>query len=302
MEILRNLWRRKVRTSLTVIGIVMGIFALTTMGAMAEHFDTLLAGGITYYSNTVQVADANSSSGFGGGYMDLSTLDRIQRVQGVEAVSPGVYDTAKPGQASVVSMGVPDFINNFDPNWNRYSPLKLTLAGGRWVGDGSRLQVDLGSSFAAEFHMKVGDTIALPVRPSDAQPGFVNHRFTVVGILNPTLTAPDSPGAYVSLHDAQMIDGESLPTALLGHVDPYQLDHRSGGVRQARDEPRRPRRQDQCPGADGEGDQAEHPGQRLQVGRGRVHLHDHRRRPAGPDHRRPLGGQHHADVGEREGP
>jgi putative ABC transport system permease protein len=60
------------------------------------------------------------------------------------------------------------------------------------------------------------------VRPSDAQPGFVNHRFTVVGILNPTLTAPDS-GAYVSLHDAQMIDGDSLPTALLGHVDPYQL-------------------------------------------------------------------------------
>ena len=98
MEILRNLWRRKVRTSLTVIGIVMGIFALTTMGAMAEHFDTLLAGGINYYSNTVQVADANSSSGFGGGYMDLSTLDRIQRVQGVLAVSPGVYDTAKPGR------------------------------------------------------------------------------------------------------------------------------------------------------------------------------------------------------------
>ena len=154
--------------------------------------------------------------------MDLSTLGQIQRVPGVAAVSPGVFDTAKPGQASVVSMGVPDFIGNLDPNWNRYSRLKLSLAGGRWVGDGSRLEVDLGSSFAAEFHMKVGDTIALPVRPSDAQPGFVNHRFTVVGILNPTLTAPDS-GAYVSLHDAQMIDGDSLPTALLGHVDPYQL-------------------------------------------------------------------------------
>jgi putative ABC transport system permease protein len=222
VEIFRNLWRRKVRTSLTVIGIVMGIFALTTMGAMAEHFDTLLAGGITYYSNTVQVADANSSSGFGGGYMDLSTLDRIQRVQGVLAVSPGVYDTAKPGSTSVVSMGVPDFIGNFDSNWNRYSPLKLSLAGGRWVSDASRLEVDLGSSIAAEFHMKVGDSIALPVRPSDAQPGFVNHRFTVVGILNPTLTAPDS-GAYVSLHDAQMIEGDSLPSALQGHLNPYQL-------------------------------------------------------------------------------
>ncbi len=222
MEIFRNLWRRKLRTTLTVTGIVMGIFALTTMGAMAEHFDALIAGGITYYSSTVMVSDANSGGAFGGGYMALSTLSQIQRVEGVRAVSPVVEATAKPGSTSVVSMGMPDYIMNLDPNWNSSSSLKLSLAAGTWVTDASRLEVDLGSSFAAEFHMRVGDTIALPVRPSDAKPGFVNHRFTVVGILNPTLTAPDS-GAYVSLHDAQMIEGDSLPTALQGHVDPYQL-------------------------------------------------------------------------------
>ena len=222
MEIFRNLWRRKLRTTLTVTGIVMGIFALTTMGAMAEHFDALIAGGITYYSSTVMVSDANSGGAFGGGYMALSTLSQIQRVEGVRAVSPVVEATAKPGSTSVVSMGMPDYIMNLDPNWNSSSSLKLSLAAGTWVTDASRLEVDLGSSFAAEFHMRVGDTIALPVRPSDAKPGFVNHRFTVVGVLNPTLTAPDS-GAYVSLHDAQMIEGDSLPTALQGHVDPYQL-------------------------------------------------------------------------------
>ena len=222
MEIVRNLWRRKLRTTLTVTGIVMGIFALTTKGAMAEHFDALLAGGITYYSSTVMVSDANSGGAFGGGYMALSTLSQIQHVEGVRAVSPVVEATAKPGSTSVVSMGVPDYIMNLDPNWNSSSSIKLSLAAGTWVTEVSRLEVDLGSSFAAEFHMKVGDTIALPVRPSDAKPDFVNHRFTVVGILNPTLTAPDS-GAYVSLHDAQMIEGDSLPTALQGHVDPYQL-------------------------------------------------------------------------------
>ena len=55
MEIARNLWRRKLRTVLTVTGIVMGIFALTTMGAMAEHFDALINGGITYYGSNIQV-------------------------------------------------------------------------------------------------------------------------------------------------------------------------------------------------------------------------------------------------------
>jgi len=35
MEILRNLARRKLRSTLTILGIVIGIFALTTMGALA---------------------------------------------------------------------------------------------------------------------------------------------------------------------------------------------------------------------------------------------------------------------------
>lgn len=46
IEILRNLKRRKLRSALTISGIVIGIFALTTMGAMAEHFNALLSGGV----------------------------------------------------------------------------------------------------------------------------------------------------------------------------------------------------------------------------------------------------------------
>ena len=223
MEIFRNLWRRKVRTSLTVIGIVMGIFALTTMGAMAEHFDTLIGGGITYYGNSIQVADDKGSSfAMGGSLMDLSTAARIAKVPGVAAVFPEVMVDAKPGSTDVMSFGIPDYIANWDPAENRYSAFKMSLAQGSWVDDASRGQVDLGSSMASEFHMKVGDSIYLPVRPSDAKPDFVNHRFTVVGIINQTLTAPDS-GAYVSLHDAQMIQGDSLSTALTGGVDPYQV-------------------------------------------------------------------------------
>ncbi len=223
MEVIRNLWRRKLRSALTVTGIVMGIFALTTMGAMAEHFDALINGGITYYGSNIQVADANSSitSGFGG-YMSLSTLAQIERVAGVAAATPFANEIAKPGAVSVVNMGIPDYISSIDPNWDHYSPLKVTLAHGRWVTDASRGEVDLGSAFAAELHMQVGDTIALPVRPADAQPDFVNHRFTVVGVLDQTLTAPDS-AAYVSLHDAQTLVGDSLPSALAGRVDPYQI-------------------------------------------------------------------------------
>ena len=54
MEVLRNLWRRKLRTILTASGIVMGIFTLTTMGSMAEHFNLLLHGGVAHYRKGAQ--------------------------------------------------------------------------------------------------------------------------------------------------------------------------------------------------------------------------------------------------------
>ncbi len=222
MEILRNLWRRKVRTVLTVTGIVMGIFALTTMGALAEHFNVLLGGGITYYSSSIQIASDTGGGGFGGGYMSLDTVNKIKLVDGVMAVGPAVQVLAKPGSLSAVNFGVPDYIMNYDPASFKYSAFQVTPASGRWPGNASRFDVTLGSSFAAEFKKHVGDVINLPVRPSDATADFINHQFTVIGILNQTLTAPDS-GAFVSLHDAQMLMGESLPQAIRTNVDPYAL-------------------------------------------------------------------------------
>jgi putative ABC transport system permease protein len=222
MEILRNLWRRKVRTILTVSGIVMGIFALTTMGSLAEHFNVLLGGGITYYGGSVQVTDDRSSGSFGAGAMSLATVGQIQHVSGVRAAGPNISLTAKPGSASAVNFGVPDYIMNYDSTTTENSPFKISLASGSFPSASSRYEVTLGSTFAAEFKKHVGDTIALPVRPTDATADFVNHPFRVIGVLDRTLTAPDN-GAYVSLHDAQMLLGESLPAALRASVNPYQL-------------------------------------------------------------------------------
>lgn len=221
MEIARNLWRRKLRTILTVSGIVMGIFALTTMGSLAEHFNTLLDGGVTYYSSSIQVAD-DKSSGFGGGFMSTDTFYRIREVPGVTAAGPIVAMLAKPGTVSTVSFGVPDMIMNYDPATIDNSAFAVTLASGRWPGASARNEVTLGSSIAAEFNLHVGDSIALPVRPKDATKDFVNHPFTVIGLVSKTLTAPDSV-AYVSLHDAQMLLGESMPAAIRTSVDPTQL-------------------------------------------------------------------------------
>ena len=225
MEIIRNLTRRKLRNVLTISGIVIGVLALVTMGAMAEKFNALLAGGANYFGSNVQVADDSSGAlgGFGGGgLLSIDKIQSIKAVDGVAAAFPNVSLGAKPGSTNVVSFGVPDYIANSNPGENSYSTFKTSLAQGREVDPNAGGEVVLGSDFATEFKKHVGDTIDLPIRPSDAPADFVNHPFTVVGILAKTQTAPDT-GAYVSLTDAQMLLKDSLPASVRNTIDTSKL-------------------------------------------------------------------------------
>ncbi|HYS29257.1 MAG TPA: ABC transporter permease [Candidatus Limnocylindria bacterium] len=187
MEIIRNLTRRKLRNFLTISGIVIGVLALVTMGSMAEKFNALLAGGATYFSSNVQVADESSSSqGFGGALMPLNKVTEIEQVSGVAIAFAEIGVSAKPGGNAGVSFGIPDYISSSDPKANDYSKFKVSLARGRDITNASQGEVVLGADFASEFKKKVGDALDLPIRPTDARPDFVNHTFTVVGILNKT--------------------------------------------------------------------------------------------------------------------
>ena len=98
----------------------------------------------------------------------------------------------------------------------------MPLATGREISNSDRGSVVLGSSMARDWNLKVGGTVALPRKPKDAPASFVNHVFTVVGVLKPTLTAPDQ-FAYVSLADSQTMLGDTLPPALKGKIDPTTL-------------------------------------------------------------------------------
>jgi putative ABC transport system permease protein len=220
VEIIRNLTRRKLRNILTISGIVIGVLALVTMGAMAEKFNALLDGGVAYFGSNIQVTAAGGSAFGGGSVLPVSTVNQIEQVNGVAAAFPEIQVAAKPGQVQTVSFGLPDYITAYDPRANNYSSVKTTLAQGRDVASSG--EVVLGSDFAHEFSKKAGDTIALPIRPSDATSDFVNHSFTVVGVLDKTQTGPDT-GAFINLTDAQMLLKDSLPAAIRDRIDTSTL-------------------------------------------------------------------------------
>jgi ABC-type antimicrobial peptide transport system permease subunit len=215
MEIIRNITRRKLRNALTISGIVIGVLALTTMGSMAENFNALLDGGVKYFSSSIQVGPPDGQS---AGLVPLSKLDEIKKVDGVAAAFPTYGFAAKPGQFGGFSFGVSDTIISIDPAENNWGNLRVTLAQGHGLDSATTGKVVLGSTIAKEFAKNAGDTIDLPVKPPDAKPDFINHTFTVVGILNITRTAPDN-FAYINIADGQTLLRDSLPLALAAAID-----------------------------------------------------------------------------------
>ena len=93
MEILRNITRRKLRSFLTISGIVIGVLALTTMGALAENFNALIDGGVKYFGGSIQVG---TPDGQAANLLPISKIDEIKKVEGVEAAFPGYSFAAKP--------------------------------------------------------------------------------------------------------------------------------------------------------------------------------------------------------------
>ena len=219
MEILRNIARHKLRSLLTISGILIGVLALTTMGALAENFNALLDGGVKYFGGNILVGPPDGQS---APLLPTSKIDEIKQVPGVAAAFPAYQFSVKPGQITTVSFGIPDQIVAGDPVENAWSALKTTYAQGHNIDADSQGEVVLGSTIDKEFNKKIGDSIDLPVKPPDAKPDFVNHPFKVVGILNPTRTAPDT-FAYIGIVDGQMLLKDSLPAAFRDQIDVTQI-------------------------------------------------------------------------------
>jgi len=220
VETVRNLARRKLRNGLTIGGIVIGVMALTTMGAMSEKTTALLDGGRRFFSDHIVVGD--SGTGFGGGLIQVDTAGVIERVDGVAAAFPTI---GVPGHADPsFSLGGGLFVTATAPGFERYEHFQPTIARGRQLDQSRRGEVVLGADAARELNAGVGGKVRLPTPPRDpsTRPDYVGHSFLVVGILEKTLTAPDS-FATVTFEDGQMLLGDILPTAVRGSLDPARI-------------------------------------------------------------------------------
>ena len=207
MRILRNIFRRKLRVMLTIFGITIGVLALVVMGGMAEKMGLLVDGGTKYYSDKVVVgADGTLYS---GAPLSLSKADEIRKVDGVAEVTSGIGALLDPD--TTMSFGMPPMFDGSDMRGEHLEGFPLEFAKGRALTPDDVGCVVLGSDMVKRLNAGVGDTVTVR-----------GEQFTVVGILEPTLTAPDTE-VFMTLPDAQRLFIQDLPAMVRNQVDQNDL-------------------------------------------------------------------------------
>ena len=175
-EAIRNIARRKIRSGLTIFGIVIGTFALTVMGGMTENFSRQIDGAIRIVGNTI---DVNSKK-----QINLTTVRRIERVEGVQAVVRSLGSTLvedEDEESPGITFGPPNTVFGIAPQYDTVFFKGVRLQDGRWLERGDTYKTVLGSNVAANKQVGVGDTII-----------WLKKKLTVVGIMESTQTFPDN--------------------------------------------------------------------------------------------------------------
>jgi putative ABC transport system permease protein len=208
MQVLRNVFRRKLRVFLTISGITIGVLALVVMGSMAEKINMLVSGGTKYYSDKVTVA-AKGGSMFSSEPLSLSKLSDIKAVPGVAEVSGGIGSLLETN--TTVSFGMPDEIVGSDMRGQNLESFPISYSSGRALTPADGGSVVVGSDLVRKLGAKVGGTVTVRDQP-----------YKVVGILNKTLTAPDTE-VWMTLPDAQKIFAQDLPDVLRSQVNASDL-------------------------------------------------------------------------------
>lgn len=201
LEILRNLFRRRLRTGLTVLGIAVGVLAFTVMGGMAEKLNMIIRGGEAYFTHRIAVRST-------GGTLRLNLLTHediaaVRQVEGVQEVETHIMlpldETAGFELAPRYLVGV-ELANFMRAQRLAGAEARLHLWQGAWWKRGERNVAVLGSAVARKMKLKTGDMLVAR-----------GARFRVVGVLKETLSVPDG-WALVPQEDARdlMLEGSSI--------------------------------------------------------------------------------------------
>lgn len=182
--LLKNLWRNKIRTLLTVFGISLGIATIITFGLISSGLDETIGAIIKPGDADFTVAKAGSADVVLS-FIDEENLDLIQNIEGVQEVAPYVMTLAPVDNNPFFLVGGMDV--------NQLELMGVTITDGRaYNADNEAI---LGTIAAEGRDIKIGDTITANDR-----------ELTITGLFETEVTF-QSGGAITTVNTSQGLQG-----------------------------------------------------------------------------------------------
>ncbi|MFQ5999958.1 MAG: ABC transporter permease [Candidatus Bathyarchaeia archaeon] len=163
---LRNLLRRRFRTSLCIFGVSLATIFIVAIGATTTNYTTVIRDMNIFFSGDVVIVAEGAMviQAFPviGGNIPESVVEKVQQVNGVKTAVPMLVRFGYQVEAVIqlapsnVSIGIPP------GNWSvlvGHTPLK---PGGNWPSaDTDKKEVVIGPSIAVQYDLAVGSKVKL---------------------------------------------------------------------------------------------------------------------------------------------
>ncbi len=209
LPVLRNLRRQPVRSTLTILGIAIGVLALVVVGALSNQLSRIVSRSERAQNAVLAFVQQGAVARLGNRRKELE--ERLRAVPDVAAVIPEVVVPYDYGPGERDRFGPPRLI--FGLPQSALSNLRTTLTLGAGSDDFAShpRSAIAGADFARSEDATLGSTIAL-----------YGSSYRVVGIYQQSFTIFDA-AIIVPLGDGQRILTQALPFGIIGHSRPSDL-------------------------------------------------------------------------------
>jgi putative ABC transport system permease protein len=149
--IFRGLWRRPVRTGLTVRGIAIGIAAVVALVGMSAGYEKSVAGQLDAIG--IDIVVSNMQGGLMPKAFDESVRDRVAALPGVAAANATLMQMLSVEEAPMMVV--------YGREWGSFTWDQLRVVEGRLPRDAAEPAVVLGKLAAEVLRKKAGDRIQI---------------------------------------------------------------------------------------------------------------------------------------------
>lgn len=157
----KNIFRQKTRTALTIIGILIGIGAVVALGSISEGIYSQITEELEFMAGTIMVYSKESSgfmTGFEGSEITEDEVNEFEDFSGIKEVVPYVM---RMGEIEI-GVGPGYMIFGIDPEDIDFFKSRGTeLDSGREIEAGDTYQALIGFKYAEKNGLGVGDTVEL---------------------------------------------------------------------------------------------------------------------------------------------